>query len=778
MKHIFSLFMLLSQAVWVSAQITLPFHQKVKPLPDAFVKPAEDTRLSTQKPKTAAPWVVFSDRDDNYTTTTPGGSLVMKKLTFMEAFYVTEEKGGYVKLVKYNTSLLTGRKINNKKSAVSYGWISRWKLLMWNRSWSDTKTGFPEKAITVISDKMPLTSAQTYYDRTDSAFVYSSPELKRAVAKVRLHQISYIYKRSEDGRKYLIGNETQLVADSADKVICGWIAADALHNWGDRLYISPAVPANGSPVDSASLILHQEHADPLLREEDFILKSAPVLNNTATGYKVGKTVDVYDKSHNTLITIDGSALQYNDYLDLRKHIHQLNVVFVIDASSAMKKYYPGLTNTIQSLENIFGEYDKQHQLSFGAVVYRDNQNCVAKGIETTGGIYPDYRKLMTFLSTQAEKTAQCNNNVTAEPMYDGVRAALDLFKSHHNETNLIMLIGSVGDSTAHFQQLSEQLGKQNVRLLTMQMYSDYNEWYNNFVLNAKKLVSESAVYASEVKKKFLINGEGLDERHAYNISQQDSVSYFLDYPENSLIQGGVVFPTKGEVNSKKYITEATRRFLRETDYDIRTQITSLDSAFRLRGIANANLSETVKAQLPAPVGEEVADRMPHNGFKYFMTSDVPANVLAANPGLLQYTLVLNAAEYKQMNDIIAFMAGQNLAPDQASFRKKLVTNYISIPRHLLDLDLSKNAIRSMSLTAYFKTVTGFPLQQMSFDRFTVGDLKKDSRMPKAEFENYIRFLIRSAEQIKIATQVGQQFISNGKIYYYITRDNFSTDNTK
>nr|WP_186774629.1 hypothetical protein [Chitinophaga pinensis] len=51
-------------------------------------------------------------------------------------------------------------------------------------------------------------------------------------------------------------------------------------------------------------------------------------------------------------------------------------------------------------------------------------------------------------------------------------------------------------------------------------------------------------------------------------------------------------------------------------------------------------------------------------------------------------------------------------------------------------------------------------------------------MPKADFENYIRFLIRSGEQIKIATQVGQQFISNGKIYYYITRDNFTTDNTK
>jgi hypothetical protein len=84
----------------------------------------------------------------------------------------------------------------------------------------------------------------------------------------------------------------------------------------------------------------------------------------------------------------------------------------------------------------------------------------------------------------------------------------------------------------------------------------------------------------------------------------------------------------------------------------------------------------------------------------------------------------------------------------------------------------------MTLTEYFRTVTGFPLQQPQFSRFTVGDLKKDSRMPKTEFENYIRFLIGSGDNIKAATQVGQQFISNGKVYYYITRDNFRADNEK
>jgi hypothetical protein len=51
-------------------------------------------------------------------------------------------------------------------------------------------------------------------------------------------------------------------------------------------------------------------------------------------------------------------------------------------------------------------------------------------------------------------------------------------------------------------------------------------------------------------------------------------------------------------------------------------------------------------------------------------------------------------------------------------------------------------------------------------------------MPRVDFERYIRFLINSGNNIKLGTQVGQQFISNGKTYYYITRDNFTANPEK
>lgn len=309
MKRIISLFVLITQAAFVMAQSPAAFGKKVKYMPKAFEKPSANTDLSTDGKTTNLPWIVFSDRDENYTTTAPGGSLIMKKLNFMEPFYVSKEENGYLKLIKYKAGMIRGRKISDKKSAISYGWIPKSKLLLWQRSYSNQKSGYPEKSIAVINGKMPMTESRFYYDNTDSAYVYNSPELKQRSAKVRLHEISYIFKKSEDGKKYLIGNEDQLVADSARKSVYGWIAADAVHNWGNRLFISPLQINSYEQSDSVAFALHGVHMDPLLGANDLILRSSPVVAEEGNGrYVLGTAADVYNKSDNKVITISGSAL--------------------------------------------------------------------------------------------------------------------------------------------------------------------------------------------------------------------------------------------------------------------------------------------------------------------------------------------------------------------------------------------------------------------------------------------------------------------------------------
>jgi hypothetical protein len=783
MKKYYALSILLLGISFAQAQSPAAFGKKVKYMPKAYERPAESINVNENTSNSRLPWIVFSDREDNYTTTAPGGSLIMKKIGFMEPFYVSKQENGYLKLIKYKAGMIRGRKINDKKSAISYGWIAKSKLLLWQRAFSNQKTGYAEKSIGIVNGKNALTEPKFYFDTTDSILVYNTPELKDRRTKVRLHEITYIYKKSEDGKKYLIGSEDQLVADTALKSIYGWVSSEAVHNWGDRLYITSAKPGDDNSNDSTATAIKSGMGkgtdfviDPLLPRENVILKSVPVITNEDNAYTVGIAADVYNKKDNKILTINGSSLSYQDYLKLRKNKNKINVLFVVDGGSSMTKYLSGMTNTIASFENTMGDFGKGTNISYGGVVYRGESGCALQGIFVSP-IQNDYRKLMTFLSNQAKNTLRCNGEVAEGPVFDGLKAGLSLFKAKKNETNLIILVGSTGNigGTNNYliNELSEQVALADARILALQVYSDFNQSFNNFVIQARKLVSESAIRSAEYRKNTMVKGEGLKSFQPYNTSLQDSISYYLDYPKNSLIQGGVVFPTKGSVNSNQSMTIALRRFVKETNMDIENQISSLDSAFRLTGISRKNLAADVESLLPPPVGAEVADRMPHNAFKYFSTANLSADVVKNNRSALQYAIVLNNMEYKQILDVFSIMLGENLQADQSSFRRKLVKNYIKMPKQLLGMKVSSGEIKAMTLADYVKLVTGLPLNNEFLAKYKVNDLKSTSKMPLDQFESYIKLLNQSVQQIKRATQIEQQFLSNGKIYYYITENNFN-----
>ena len=783
MKKYYVLSILLLGISFAYAQSPASFGKKVKYMPKSYEKPAESINVNESTSSSSLPWIVFSDREDNYTTTAPGGSLIMKKIGFMEPFYVSKEENGYLKLIKYKAGMIRGRKITDKRSAISYGWIAKSKLLLWQRAFSNQKTGYAEKAIGIVNGKNPLTEPKFYYDTTDSILVYNTPELKDRRTKVRLHEIAYIFKKSEDGKKYLIGSDDQLVADTALKSIYGWVSASAVHSWGDRLYITSVKPGNYDNDDSTATAIKSSISkgtafvvDPLLPRENLILRSVPIVSDDDGAYSVGIATDVYNKKDNKILTINGSALSYQDYVKLRKNRNKVNVIFVVDGGSPMTKYFSGMTNTISSFESIMGDFGKGTKVNFGGVVYRGESGCSLPGIFVSP-IQDDYRKLMTFLANQAKNTIRCNGEVTEEPVFGAIKAGLNLFKGKKNETNLIILVGSTGTSggtdNSQINALSEQIALADARVLALQVYSDFNSSFNDFVIQSRKLVSESAIRSAEYRKNIMVKGEGLKSFQPYNTSLQDSISYYLDYPKNSLIQGGVVFPTKGSVNSNQSMTIALRRFVKETSFDIYNHISSLDSAFRLTGISRKNLSTDVQGLLPEPIGDEVADRMPHNAFKYYSTASLSADAVKNNRTSLQYAIVLNNMEYKQIVDVFSIMLGENLQADQSSFRSKLVKNYVKVPRQLLGMKISSGDVKAMTLANYIKLVTGLPLNNEFLSQYTVGDLKRASKMPLDQFENYIKLINQSVQQIKRATQIEQQFVSNGKIYYYITENNFN-----
>ncbi|MEZ2336863.1 type VI secretion system protein TssR domain-containing protein [Mucilaginibacter sp. RCC_168] len=786
MKNILIMLLLLG-CFSVNAQSPVSISKKVITLPAAFEKPNENTNIYNSDDKTSLPWIVFSDRDENYTYTSPGGTLIMKKLKFMDPFYVSEERNGYIKLIKYQPGMVQGRKLTNKKSSQSYGWISKSKVLLWQSAFINQGT-YPSKYIAVISGKNPLLMPDFYYDKTDSLYVFTSPELERKKTKLALNNIVYVFKKSDDGKKMLVGSEGQLVADSAARSVYGWVAADALHNWGNRLYIGSAKNNTTDVDDSAATAINQAilvaappttstyfKFDPLITPDEPVLRSLPVITgnvlNPNDKLGTGLAVDVYDKSNNSILNVKGSHLKYLDYLNIRKNIHHINVVFVVDGGSTMRNYFSGITSTIQSFENIFNAHIKGNQITYGGVVYRNAKDCPSGGINKLN-FTTDYRELVKYFDKQASVTNGCGTTLQNQPVFEGINTALTLFKGHTNETNLIVLIGTTGSADYNADDIAnvaDQMAAADARLLAIQVFSDYNPIYNDFVIQARRIVSQSAIKLADLKKQRMITGEGLSNVQQFNTSLSDSISFYLDYPKNSMIQGAVVFPPKGVVKTNQAMRLSVDRLMRETDYDINTQVHALDSAFRLTGRENRFVQPGVIAQV-SPVANDLGNNMPHNAFKYFISAELPANIVSQHSGQLQYLLILNEQEYNQLTDILSLMIGENLQQDASDYRKKLFKNYVDIIQKRLNQKISKGDIKDMPLSTYFKTVTGLPLPgKNNFQNTKVADLRGD--MPQAQFEGYIKFLVHSSEQVKRSVLVNQHFTSNGKTYFYITQAN-------
>lgn len=774
-----------------NAQSPVSISKKVATLPAAFEKPNNKTNVYDDGKNTSLPWIVFSDRDENYTYTAPGGSLVMKKIKFMEPFYVSEARNGYLKLIKYQDGMVQGRKLTNKKAAQSYGWINKDKVLLWQSAYVNPHSGYPEKAIAIISGKGPMVNPRVYYDKKDSLYVYTSPEMEHKKTKVALNQIIYIFKKSPDGKTVLIGSEGQLLPDSAARSIYGWVPSDAVHSWGERLYIGAAKPGYNAE-DSAAVIINQGLTfngpstpfvfDPLMDTGEPLLRSLPVMSypkdSSATGnLKVGIATDVYDKSHNSIINIKGGHLSYNEYLAIRRNIHKINVIFVVDGGSSMRSYFSGLTSTIQSFENIFAPYYKGNQISYGAVVYRSSIGCNSGGIEQLP-FGSDYRRVIGFLEKQSAITNACVVGANSQPVYEGLHASLNMFNAHKNETNLIVLIGSTGNSpeSVNTYDIATEVANADARLLAIQVYSDYNPIYNDFVIQSRKLVSESAALLAERKKNRMVVGEGLSNSQQFNVSLSDSISFYLDYPKNSLIQGAVIFPPKGVVKTNLAMDGALKRLMMETQNDIYTQTHTLDSVFRLTGREHKYVNTIVSSQLAPPVPDSLGDNMPHNAFKYYMNAEVPAKMVSEHPDQLQYLVILNQAEYKQLSDLLSLMIGENLQQDAGNYRKQLYKNYINIIRKNMGLkDFPKSDIKDMQLGDYIRKTTGIvvPDSKKALLKYKVVDLKHAGDMPQQQFEAYINYLVKSRNTIKQQALLQQHFISNGKVYYYITQANWS-----
>ncbi|HPH98718.1 MAG TPA: type VI secretion system protein TssR [Chitinophagaceae bacterium] len=585
---------------------------KRTPKPHSYILEDESTELEEGYSTERERWLVMSDRVNNTTYKDPGSKMQLKSLDFLDACYVIGKKRGYLELIKFSPKLFKKPKqrfIADRKSAEYLGWVPESKLLLWRTALKEMQTVDYIKAITCIKNEDAINQFQDYTAGNDSLHVFNAPSTKDTLpAKCALEDIFYIYKKSDDGKHYLIGTAPQTTPENIKDIIKGWISKDFVQCWGTRLGLYVRTNANTKqdslsfyedsikavqsfiPVKNSFHTYYTKTATKKKLENLFPVQDFELLDDSSAVIKTGILTYTLDHNDNEVINILGHSLKYNQYKQIVNGQQKTNIVFVVDGGKENGKYMPNVMTVIQNLEVFFDTLKISKDYKYGVVIYKDNLGGACNDKERLP-LTNDYGSVIRFLQKSQQDVMQCNNDDITQSMFLGTIKACQLLQDHKDENNIVVLIGGPGNNNIGYgyTETISNLSYVNARMLIFQTHSLANPTYNDFVIQSKNLVLQSTVNLSELKKEKLVDFNDAVAEPSFSLVTGDSGIYYLDFPAKSMLPGYVLFPSRGNIMKPAFLERCLDSLMHKADKDNNMIVTSLDRFFNTVGIRNTRI---------------------------------------------------------------------------------------------------------------------------------------------------------------------------------------------
>ncbi|BAV05366.1 hypothetical protein SAMN05421788_105179 [Filimonas lacunae] len=731
-------------------------------------------------------WIAFSDRELNTTCISPTNNMPLKKMGFMDAAYIVEENAQYVKLLQYSADIDLA---NNKgrlprKTAKTTGWIKKDKLLLWQVALPDNSSRFTAKAIIHLSGRDILANANRYV-LGDSMILFSSPSLQTPNGiHIAPGSLVYLYKQSEDKKSFLIGKEPSITVETAKQNMLGWINKDAISIWGTNSAFSfnpEALTADSTGLLYANQdVALSQKGKPLFTSSEipgrtFFENIHPVQNRPLLGdstIQTGYLENIMDYSKNSVYNVLGNPITYHQYLQIMKNFRQINVVFVLDASVNNRMYFPLAKSIIQDLQMYFDTATQVKNYRFGAVTYKYNK-CRLDTFQNVFGLTHNFTDVEYYLD-QKLNLATCSDENIYQPLYRGLSDACNLLMPYKNETNMIIVIGTTGNGNIEDRftmgNTINKLTQVRARLLMFQSLSKRNDAYNDFVLDAEKLVTSSAANIAELKKEMLVDINDVIYNPSYSMRTGDSGIYTMDYPRKSMTQGMVLFPKKGEIMPAGVLKNYFDTLLMQVASDNNITGTKLKEYFYTIGVKSTSLKPafaSYASNLQLSTGFTRAFAGAKNNY-FIPAYTLPVNNDRNTPFLLNYGVLLSETEYDKLMDQFYTIysitaASENFNAKKACRRyKTYVQEYVKVNKITPPFN-----IKRMTLAQNLYLYTGFISADSLFNTTPLRKLKKRNPETVLRVFNSFKYAADAMQDNKNSSNV--KFNNNNIFYYYLNQ---------
>ncbi|MBL4746752.1 MAG: hypothetical protein JKY08_10335 [Flavobacteriaceae bacterium] len=737
----------------------------------------EDAASKRKQKKDKNLKIVYSDRAKNNVYLDPYALKKGEQQAFLTPYYVINEKNNFVEVVKLDASLLgkpkgllspvySGKYTFKTAKSVQYvGWIQKDKLLLFSHPKISEYNYRPLRYMLGMSELNTLFNLRKYLDK-ESVYLYESPKLKNKISKsLVLHQFVYLYKYNEAKTAALVSNLKNMHASDSSKQVMGWVPAAMLRYIGqqqvmdirktDSLRFSAKIDTLRESIkndDIASEFLYVN----LNHKKDVLTDNASL--NVTVPLNVGNNFD------NKLINVEGNNLLIRKIKKINKENRIINFHYIFDCSPDLKSQQLQLISSLQRIWVQISENEiyNGYEINFSASSYGCN----------TFYNFPLSNSFTAWVDYIHEAVS---NPPSMEPKNTGghgIMKCLDFSLSglqpHSFTNNMIMIVGAKKFKNLNdLERISEKLALTSSRLIFYQLENNSNKDYQDYILQSKRILSSVGEKFASFMKGYTVENRLVKKEHIFaKIPAKDNM-YIYDAPENSVSQGGLVFPKINELLDPTSFDMALDTVLSKTIRFNKMMVNSLEVNADKLGFFGAKLgdrihqiieNDTVFNQKTVP---KLALKTRYVENRNFISKENNASVQG---------FLLSASELETLID-----AYRSLSPKISKALKRKDRNFIfrlykSNVHGINDMILKNELDTDSSLSELFFLKTGFPVGIQCFDDISVADLRSKRRVPNDMFldiMNYLRFKTEDLESI-LEQGKGVEVKGESSNYYFIS----------
>lgn len=729
----------------LSAQITTSAKVK-KAGNNSFNFPDEAKNINNKLKKDASIKVVFSDRDNNPVYADPYAQQRIGTQPMGAAFFVVNSKNDAFQVVEADFSLLGKPKtffsflmsakyhFKDARNAPYVGWIPKTRLLEFDHSFLYYQNNKPLKYRIGINNMDRLFNIHRYFVN-DTLNVFKDPFLKEKTGKyVLLNQIVYPYKYDETGKAVLVSTQPML-RNSASQVV-GWIPADLISLAGQNQVTRVSGETKTSLVDNSELVFD---GNDLYQNTLFYRTGNAGKFSQNRDVSIVAPLNVWNHERNKLINVKGDDILISEVHRFEKECRNVNLHLIFFENDKYK-----VTKTLNALQNIWMQLSELSDYS-----YTFSATCISD----KGNYYlPSTSAFDEWLDYVEQITAQGVKKGEHARTYDFDGAITDIIKNSNSknfENNIFMVLGT-NQKLELKPYTINKFGQKSGKFLFVQINNQSSKNYQDFILQAKELLSETGMAYIDFIQKYIVENSLLKGGNFINLSSLSAVNdniYVFDAPETSLANGGLVFPVSNNYLSNEALSIAIDSLIIKSNKTSEQLLSSLRKHERKLG--------TLRSE-PSPVltqlfnSNAIADSMSITSIDKNSVNDVFYKEMLIDNSLCESQeqgCLVNMEEMKELlqnyHDLLPYFAGI-VTRKECKVLKRMYKEQINAINRIYKRKVLSGG---STMSDLFFRKTGMPVYDNRFERININRLTSKA-VSNAGFDAFYKELTTKLDKLE------------------------------